>query len=134
MKRMFRVALGLAVLVMVWRGAAISLHLWNYDTGVFYQRPWFRFHAIAVGWCLALTALPKAPKWLFGFSAIALMTWSFYGEQFSQPLFITCKTIPAAAPLFSVIKGGPFTRGLFHWEGYVGSEGFPVLCIFGSRS
>src|SRR6202022_529208 len=95
-KRMLPVTLCLIFLVMIWRGAAISLHLWNYETGVFYVRPWFRFDAIAVGCWLALVPLPPSPKWVFVLSASALVIWSLYGEQISRPLFITLQTILAA--------------------------------------
>jgi peptidoglycan/LPS O-acetylase OafA/YrhL len=127
-RRMLRVALGLCVLVMVWRGTAISLHLWDYNTGVFYVRPWFRFDAIAVGCCLALVPLPKSPKWVFGFSAAALMGWSLFGEQLSRPLFITLQTILAASLLFSVIQGGSLTRGFFSlsWLRWLGGISYSL--------
>jgi peptidoglycan/LPS O-acetylase OafA/YrhL len=127
-KRMLRVALALSILVMVWRGAAISLHLWDYNTGVFYERPWFRFDAIAVGCWLALTPLPKSPKWAFILSAAGLLSWSLYGEQLSRPLFITLQTILAAALLFSVVKGGPLVRGLLSlsWLRWLGGISYSL--------
>jgi peptidoglycan/LPS O-acetylase OafA/YrhL len=127
-KRMLRVALGLSILVMAWRGAAISLRLWDYNTGVFYLRPWFRFDAIAVGCVLALAPLPKSPKLVFGLSATALMSWSLYGEQISRPLFITLQTLLAAVLLFSVVKGGTLTRGLFSlsWLRWLGGISYSL--------
>jgi peptidoglycan/LPS O-acetylase OafA/YrhL len=127
-KRMSRVALGLSLLVMVWRGLAISLHLWEYNSGVFFQRPWFRFDAIAIGCWLALTALPKSPKGLFAFSAAGLMSWSLYGEQVSRPLFITLQTILAAAALFSVVQGGPIVRALLSqsWLRWLGGISYSL--------
>jgi hypothetical protein len=35
-KRMLPITLGLIFLVVIWRGVAISLHLWDYETVVFY--------------------------------------------------------------------------------------------------
>lgn len=113
MKRMLRVAIGLTILIMIWRGTAIALHLWIYETGVFYLRPWFRFDAIAIGCWLALATLPQPPKWLFGFSAPAFLIWSLYGEFISRPLFITLQTTLAALLLVSVIKGERGLRRFF---------------------
>jgi peptidoglycan/LPS O-acetylase OafA/YrhL len=127
-KRMLRVALGLSILVMAWRGAAIALHLWDYNTGVFYSRPWFRFDAIAAGCWLALFPLPKSPKLVFLVSTAGLMSWSLYGEQLSRPLFITVQTILAAVVLFSVVNGGPLVRGLFSvgWLRWLGGISYSL--------
>jgi len=127
-KRMLRVALGLSLLVMAWRGAAIGLQLWDYNTGVFYMRPWFRFDAIAVGCWLALARLPKCPKWVFVVAAAALLCWSLYGEQISHPLFITLQTILAAAVLFSVIQRGALTHALFSqpWLRWLGGISYSL--------
>jgi peptidoglycan/LPS O-acetylase OafA/YrhL len=127
-KRMLPVTLCLIFLVMIWRGAAISLHLWNYETGVFYVRPWFRFDAIAVGCWLALVPLPPSPKWVFVLSASALIIWSLYGEQISRPLFITLQTILAATFLFSVVRGGLLVRALFSasWFRWLGGISYSL--------
>ncbi len=126
--RMRRVALGLTILIMAWRGAAIALHLWDYNTGVYYLRPWFRFDAIAVGCWLALIPLPKSPRWVFIFSTAALAAWSFWGESVSRPFFITLQTILAASFLFSVIQGGPLVRGLLsaRWLRWLGGVSYSL--------
>jgi peptidoglycan/LPS O-acetylase OafA/YrhL len=98
---------------MLWRGIAIALQLWDYNTGVFYLRPWFRFDAIAIGCYLALTSLRRSPKWLTGLSILGLAGWSLYGEALSRPLFITGQTLLAAVFLYGVVNGGPLTRAIF---------------------
>ena len=127
-RRLLHVAVGLSILVMIWRGAAISLHLWAYNTGVFYLRPWFRFDAIAVGCVLALVSLPKSPKWLFLFSGAALMGWSVYGEPVSRPFFITLQTIFAATLLYGVVAGGPLARAVFSlgWLRWLGGISYSL--------
>jgi peptidoglycan/LPS O-acetylase OafA/YrhL len=111
-KRMPRVSVILVICVMLWRGMAIGLHLWDYNSGVFYERPWFRFDAIAVGCLLALIRLPSPPKWLFALSAAGLGLWSYYGEMISRPLFITLQTVLAAAVLYGVVQGDAVTQRL----------------------
>jgi hypothetical protein len=66
-KRTLPITLGLIFLVVIWRGVAISLHLWDYETGVFYVRPCFRFDPIAVGCWLALVPLRPSPRWVLFF-------------------------------------------------------------------
>jgi peptidoglycan/LPS O-acetylase OafA/YrhL len=127
-KRMLNVAFGLSILVMVWRGAAISLNLWNYNTGVFYERPWFRFDAIAIGCWLALHPLPKSPKWVFILSGAGLISWSLYGEQVSRSFFITLQTVLAAALLYSVVNGGSGVRSLLSlsWLRWLGGISYSL--------
>ncbi len=127
-KRMLRVAIGLSITVMIWRGVAISFHLWDYNAGVFYERPWFRFDALAVGCWLALGALPKSPKWAFILSAAGLTSWSLYGEQVSRSLFITLQTLLAGALLYSVVNGGPLVRALLSlsWLRWLGGVSYSL--------
>lgn len=127
-KRMLRIAIAITVGVMCWRGVAIALHLFNYELGVFYLRPWFRFDAIAIGCCLALVRLPKSPAWLFAAAAGALALWSLYGEAISRPLFITLQTAFAGALLFSVIRGSALVRSLFSpaWLRWLGGISYSL--------
>ena len=126
--RMRRVAIGLCILVMGYRGISIAMHPEVYDTGVFYLRPWFRFDAIAIGCFLALTPLPKLPKWFAGASALVLAVWSVYGESLSRVLFISVQTILAAALLVGVIQGAQLTRAVFSmaWLRWFGAVSYSL--------
>jgi peptidoglycan/LPS O-acetylase OafA/YrhL len=116
-RRMRRAALALSLLVMAARGMGIAFALQDYNTGVFYLRPWYRFDAIAVGCWLAVSRLPKAPGLLPVFAAAGLFAWSLFGEPLAAPLFITFQTLLAATMLFSVIQGGVWVRRFFENAG-----------------
>ena len=98
---------------MVWRGLAIALHLFSYDLGVFYVRPYFRFDSILIGALVALwlgsseTRLRRVRKLarecpsgvLWG----AVGIWALIGEGTSRPLHITVSEILVAAALAQVV-------------------------------
>jgi peptidoglycan/LPS O-acetylase OafA/YrhL len=44
----------ICIVLAGWRGAAIVAHLFSYERGVFYMRPYFRFDSILIGACLVL--------------------------------------------------------------------------------
>jgi len=56
-KRRLQIATGIVVAVALFRTIGIVVHLYPYETGIFYQRPWFRFDSLMVG---CLFALPTA--------------------------------------------------------------------------
>jgi len=99
--------------VIVWRAAAIALALWDYNTGVFYERPWFRYDAIAAGCLLALVKRRAAPAAVLPIVALLLTCWCTYGETLSRPLYITGQTILAAALLWAVVHGPAGVRSAF---------------------
>jgi peptidoglycan/LPS O-acetylase OafA/YrhL len=127
-KRMAGTAIGVTVLVMLWRSLAISLQLWDYETGLFYIRPWFRFDAIAIGCWLALTRLPRCPGWAFAVVAPVLAAWAVGGEQISHAMFITVQTALSALLFFSVVQGGPVIRGLLsaRWLCWLGGISYSL--------
>jgi peptidoglycan/LPS O-acetylase OafA/YrhL len=112
-KRMLPFAVGLTLAVTVWRGVSIGLGLWDYESGLFYLRPWFRFDAIAIGCWLALARLPECPAWVFAVSVSALAGWTLFGEGVSHAFFITLQTLLTAVFFFSVVRGGPAVKRLF---------------------
>src|SRR5579884_2593834 len=53
-RRMLPVACIAAAAIIMFRATAIHFEWWNYNSAVFYERPWFRFDSILAGCILAL--------------------------------------------------------------------------------
>jgi peptidoglycan/LPS O-acetylase OafA/YrhL len=111
--RLLPFAITATVLIAIFRMVGIKFALFNYQSGVFYERPWFRFDSILIGCCLALSLLeihahferlawlasrvPTTASWSF------LLIWTAWGENFTHTFYITLQTIGAALVLCQLI-------------------------------
>ena len=107
----------LTMLMCIWRGAAIQLQLFDYNTGVFYIRPYFRFDSILIGCCISL-ALAQSDMVLARLAMLAkrvpataawmiLLVWTIWGEGWSRPLYITVQMLGGAFVLLQLILHEP---------------------------
>jgi peptidoglycan/LPS O-acetylase OafA/YrhL len=112
----------LTVLMCIWRGAAIQLQLFDYNTGVFYIRPYFRFDSILIGCCISL-ALAQSDMVLARLALLAkrvpatvawmlLLVWTIWGEGWSRPLYITVQMLGGALVLLQLILHEPESRSV----------------------
>ncbi len=95
------------------RGIAIASGLFNYASGIYYMRPYFRFDSILIGACLAI-ALSNHPKGAgmaeplgrrlpAGVIWFLLLAWSLVGESISRPLYLTIQMILVTALLGQLV-------------------------------
>lgn len=102
-KRSLTIIVALTSLISLWRGLAIYWNLFDYNSGVYYVRPYFRFDSILIGGCLAI-ALASRPGFLSlaksvsrqlpaGLGWALLLGWSLIGEVWSRPLYLTVQMI-----------------------------------------
>jgi peptidoglycan/LPS O-acetylase OafA/YrhL len=108
------VALLLTIAMCVWRGIAIKMHLFDYQTGIYYLRPYFRFDSILIGCCLAawldtiaivariVKSMPVSFIWL------AVVIWTMTGERPFPSLYLTIQTIGAAWIVWRAVTGTSF--------------------------
>jgi len=109
--------LALVVAITTWRTVAILFALFDYNRGIFYLRPDFRFDSILVGCALAL-ALARAPLSGRRLSIVlavsnpvwvvpTLLAWTLFAEftHFGPPIFLTVQTILATLFLVHVVLG-----------------------------
>jgi peptidoglycan/LPS O-acetylase OafA/YrhL len=99
-KRLPAVTLWLVLLISVWRGCAIFFNLFDYNTGVYYLRPYFRFDSILIG-CWLAAWLSQAElrntrrlRSLLRFTPLPVcfaltVGWTLFAEQFAKPVFIS---------------------------------------------
>jgi peptidoglycan/LPS O-acetylase OafA/YrhL len=87
-KRLLPVAFGIATLVCLSRMTAMHLRTFDYDTGIYYMRPWFRADSILAGCCIALAkenyaaVIRRAGAYVpAGAIWAAMLAWTFWGEH-----------------------------------------------------
>ncbi len=142
-RRMLIYAAILTALISIARMIAIESRHFDYNKGITYTRPWFRFDSILVGCCIALAraqgdtwARPlkslaaRLPSWL---AWIALFGWTLWGEQISIPWYLTLQMLltglvlmqlvfaptPALSVLFCnrlMVHAGKISYGLYLWQ------------------
>jgi peptidoglycan/LPS O-acetylase OafA/YrhL len=111
-RRLLKFTMALTGLICVWRSLAIYLQLFDYNSGAFYLRPYFRFDSILVGCCISIAAaqsgitlermsrmsrrIPAAVAWL------VLFVWSLWGEGWSRPFYITLQMLGCALVLCQI--------------------------------
>jgi len=111
-RRLLKFTMALTGLICVWRSLAIYLQLFDYNSGAFYLRPYFRFDSILVGCCISVAAaqsditlermsrmsrrIPAAVAWL------VLFVWSLWGEGWSRPFYITLQMLGCALVLCQI--------------------------------
>ena len=124
---------------MVWRGGAIALHVFPYEHGIFYVRPYFRFDSILIGGLIALwlcsseSAYARLKKFArscpVAVPAAALCFWALFGETISRPLHITVSEILVAAVLCQVVlRPDSFLAGIcrHRWLRYMGTISYSL--------
>jgi peptidoglycan/LPS O-acetylase OafA/YrhL len=109
-----------------WRSAAIAAHLFSYERGIFYMRPYFRFDSILIGACVMLWLAKSSrvadtfKKWLKVPAAVvwgALLLWTAFGESISHALYLTVQELLVAAVLAQiVVSDSKWLGALFRWR------------------
>ena len=105
-------ALG-AAFISVFRMVAIHADWFDYGSGVYYQRSWFRFDSILVGCVLALLLCEDSGiiRFLARISSSlipwalwpATLAWSVWGEAFTHVWYLTVQMVLAALILLHLM-------------------------------
>jgi peptidoglycan/LPS O-acetylase OafA/YrhL len=117
LSRLLALTAGLTGLICVWRTLAIQLQWFDYNTGAFYLRPYFRFDSILIGCCISVAAaqssgtleqmvrisrrIPVAVAWLL------LFVWTLWGESWSHSFYITLQMLGCALVLSQIVLDKP---------------------------
>jgi peptidoglycan/LPS O-acetylase OafA/YrhL len=142
-RRMLIYAAILTALISIARMIAIESRHFDYNAGITYTRPWFRFDSILVGCCIALaraqgdawarrlkSLAERLPAWL---AWTALFGWTLWGERVSMPWYLTLQMLlaglvlmqlvfaptPALSLLFCsrmMVHAGKISYGLYLWQ------------------
>jgi peptidoglycan/LPS O-acetylase OafA/YrhL len=109
--RRSKLTLALILLFVFWRGFAITVHLWPYDSSVFYERTDFRLDSLLVGGLLALQPREnlsrKLPLGAFGLaisSLVFLASPTLHQFAGTRPVALTVSSLAAAAVLLAVLN------------------------------
>lgn len=99
--------------IAAWRATAIALHLFSYERGIFYMRPYFRFDSILIGACLVLwlSSSPRATASLTRFLErlsplllwAALLAWTMLAEGYTRPVYLSVQELLVVAALAQVV-------------------------------
>jgi peptidoglycan/LPS O-acetylase OafA/YrhL len=112
------ITLALILSFVVWRGVAITAHLWPYDSSVFYERTDFRLDSLLIGGLLALRDRhPSGTIFRVGKLGLAVSTLVFLVSPalneipVLRPVALSVSTVAAAAVLKGVLdcSGSSFT-------------------------
>jgi len=135
--RLLLYATAATVGITTFRMIAIRAQLFPYDTGVFYERPWFRFDSILAGCCLML--LQHAPiKAIFNnvirriptsLAWAILVTWTIWGERLSRTAYITFQLAGALVVLWLLVISTQSTTSLLFnntWLRYAGKISYSL--------
>src|SRR5579863_8549672 len=109
LKRSPAIVLGACLLFMLWRGLAIHAQLFSYSSGVYYERPYFRFDSILIGAFLILwlsssaravslltRVLSKTPALLLW---LVLFIWMMFAETYTRALYLSIQELLVAVCL-----------------------------------
>jgi peptidoglycan/LPS O-acetylase OafA/YrhL len=137
--RLLTFAFCATALISLFRMVEIRLALFSYDSGVYYERPWFRFDSILIGCCVALTLLEGRAMFRFLFigasdlsktiSWCLLFLWTAWGEGLSHTFYITLQMILAAFVLCQLIlvpRGKIFALFCSTWLRYCGKISYSL--------
>jgi peptidoglycan/LPS O-acetylase OafA/YrhL len=115
-RRMLIYAATLTALISIARMIAIESRHFDYNAGITYIRPWFRFDSILIGCCIALaraqsdawtrrlkSLAERLPGWL-GWSA--LFVWTLRGEQVSILWYLTLQMLLSGFVLMQLVFAG----------------------------
>ncbi|HXL22228.1 MAG TPA: acyltransferase [Candidatus Dormibacteraeota bacterium] len=102
-KRSHFLAAAGTIAVAVWRGLAMHFHLVTGNEGIYYMRPYFRFDSILIGAWLAMElasnpalisqARSLGQPLISGALWLLLLAWTTFGQQISNPLYLTGQMI-----------------------------------------
>jgi len=122
--RLLAISVVVTIAMCLWRGLAIFINLFDYNLGIYYIRPYFRFDSILIGCCLALCLkykpvvgrqLQNMQKLIPTFVVWALViAWSVIGQSLSRPLYISVQMLGVTWVLFRAVTGKSF-RVLASW-------------------
>ena len=139
MKRSAAIVTGICVALATWRGIAIAAHLFSYDSGIYYMRPYFRFDSILIGAALVLW-LVSSPRTVEMLRKVlgtlpalllwgGLATWTAIGESLSRALYISVQEILVTVALAQIVLcGGTLLGALFRSKllRYVGAISYSL--------
>jgi len=113
-RRMLRMALLAIVVISVARMVAIAAGWFDYNLGITYVRPWFRFDSILIGCCIALGRAGDGAV-MEGIDGIVRRTpplvlwtglfgWTIWGNQMSHVWFLTIQMLAAALVVLQLLS------------------------------
>jgi peptidoglycan/LPS O-acetylase OafA/YrhL len=113
LKRSPAIVLGTCLVLMLWRGLAIHAQLFSYSSGVYYERPYFRFDSILIGafpilWLsssaravnLLTRVLSKIPGLLLW---LVLFAWTMFAELWTHAWYLSIQELLVALCLAQVV-------------------------------
>jgi peptidoglycan/LPS O-acetylase OafA/YrhL len=126
-KRCTSYVTAICVTLAGWRSLAIAAHLFSYERGIFYMRPYFRFDSILIGACLVLwlstseRASRVLTRWLSAVPVAllwgALLVWTTTGEGLTHALYLTVQEILVAAVLAQIVLSeSKWLAAIFRWR------------------
>jgi peptidoglycan/LPS O-acetylase OafA/YrhL len=108
-----RVAIAGSIAITLFRMIAIHWEWFNYGTGVFYERSWFRFDSILIGCAVALFLSNStdrgfvvrflSSRFIPMFVWPILIAWTIRGEAKTHAWYLTIQTVLAAVLLINLL-------------------------------
>lgn len=123
LKRSPAIVLGTCLLLMLWRGLAIHAQLFSYSSGVYYERPYFRFDSILIGAFLILwlSSTARAVSLLTGVLSkipalllwLVLFAWTMFAESWTHAWYLSIQELLVALCLAQVVLHNRGALGKF---------------------
>lgn len=123
LKRSPAIVLGTCLPLMLWRGLAIHAQLFSYSSGVYYERPYFRFDSILIGAFLILWVstsaravsllsrmLSKIPALLLW---LVLVVWTMFAESWTHAWYLSIQELLVTLCLAQVVLHNRGALGKF---------------------
>jgi peptidoglycan/LPS O-acetylase OafA/YrhL len=108
-----QIAIAGTIVISIFRMVAIHLNWFAYNTGVFYERSWFRFDSILIGCAAALVfcqpeTMRYPRRYLSGAMLPVLLwpsiiSWTIWGEGISRVWYLTIQMVLAVLILMNLI-------------------------------
>jgi peptidoglycan/LPS O-acetylase OafA/YrhL len=150
-----RVAIGGVAAITAFRMTAIRLNLFDYKSGVFYERSWFRFDSLLIGCIFALCVLQTkyvGRWWAVVSSPVAplvlwpcALAWTIWGEATSHVWYLTVEmglatlivvnSVLSKESRYLALLSHPVSRwvGRISYSWYLWQQLFIVTAFAGSR-
>jgi len=150
LKRSPAIVLGACLLFMLWRGLAIHAQLFLYSSGVYYERPYFRFDSILIGAFLilwlsssarAVSLLTAVLSKISALPWLVLFAWTMFAEPYTHAWYLSIDELLVAVCLAQVVlcnRGalGKFMRlpalrycGAISYSLYLWQQMFVVISV-----
>lgn len=109
-KKLIIISALVVVAMCLWRAIAMHIHLFDYNLGIYYTRPWFRMDSILIGCCLGLflrkdrrlpkfvSATPVAVIW------ISLIAWTLIAPSLAPELYLTGQMLGCLWILYRAVQ------------------------------